>query len=153
MRKSLLLILMLCALAAFNSLQAQEKPAPKVTPPVLQSFWGFSNGGNLSLEMVLQLIDSSLWVISEKKERMRISRFMVVHRSKDRYEDDETGKIRTRFNLQSIEVSNAGQLPEKWRKYLYENIKREDELLFADIIVRDQRGEFLKAPDIKIVIQ
>lgn len=152
MRKTVPILLFLM-LPLGLTVAAQQKPAPKITPPVLQTFWGFSKGGSLPLEMALQLVDSSVWVISDKKERMRISRFMLVYRSKDRYEDEETGKIQTRFNAQSIEVSNTGLLPENWRKYLYENIKREDELLIADIIVRDQNGEYLRAPDLKIVIQ
>ncbi|MFN4284665.1 MAG: hypothetical protein ACK4E8_01755 [Lacibacter sp.] len=152
MRKTVLIWLLLM-LGFGPDVAAQQKPAPKITPPVLQTFWGFSKGGSLTLEMALQLVDSSVWVISDKKERMRISRFMLVYRSEDRYEDDETGKVQTRFNAYSIEVSNTGLLPEKWRKFLYENIKREDELLVADIIVRDQRGEYLRAPDLKIVIQ
>lgn len=145
--------MLLCVLVAANNVWAQQKPTPKITPPVLESFWGSSKGGKLPLEMILQLMDSSIWVMSNKKERMRISRFMVVYRSKDRYEDEETGKVRTRFNVQAFDVSNSGQFPEKWRKYLYENLKREDELLLADIIVRDHRGEYLRAPDLKIVIQ
>lgn len=153
MHETLRLIWILGLWVAANTATAQEKPAPKVTPPVLHSFWGASKGGSLPLEMALQLIDSSLWVISEKKERMRISRFMLVYRSKDRYEDEETGNIRTRFNTQAFDVSNSGLIPEKWRKYLYENLKREDEILLTNIIVRDYRGEFLKAPDLKIVIQ
>lgn len=132
---------------------AQNKPAPTLTPPQLQSFWGFSKGGELPLEMVLQLVDSSVWVISDKKERMRVARFIILHRSKDRFEDEETGTIKTRFNSSADQIRNTAELPEKWRKKIYESIKREDELYITDIIVRDRKGEYLKAPDIKIVVQ
>jgi hypothetical protein len=133
--------------------EAQNKPAPKLTPPVLQSFWGFTKGGDLPLEMVLQLVDSSVWVISDKKERMRVARFIILHRSKDRFEDEETGTIKTRFNSSADQIRNTAELPEKWRKKIYETLKREDELYITDIIVRDRKGEYLKAPDIKIVVQ
>ncbi|HMP87370.1 MAG TPA: hypothetical protein PKE63_08850, partial [Lacibacter sp.] len=97
--------------------------------------------------------DSSVWVISDKKERMRISRFILLYRSKDRYEDEETGAIRSRFNSSSVQVNNTALLPERWRKTLYENIKKEDELYISDIIVRDRNNEYLKAPDIRIIIR
>ncbi|HMO32404.1 MAG TPA: hypothetical protein PKE07_05355 [Lacibacter sp.] len=146
-------LLMLVLLAGSMPVQAQQKPAPKLTPPVLQSFWGYTKGGELPLEMVLQLVDSSVWVISDKKERMRISRFILLYRSKDRYEDEETGAIRSRFNSSSVQVNNTALLPERWRKTLYENIKKEDELYISDIIVRDRNNEYLKAPDIRIIIR
>lgn len=137
----------------FLAAEAQNKPAPTLTPPQLQSFWGFTKGGDVPLEMVLQLVDSSIWVISEKKERMRVARFIILHRSKDRFEDEETGIIKTRFNSSADQIRNTAELPEKWRKKIYESIKREDELYITDIIVRDRKGEYFKAPDIKIVVQ
>jgi hypothetical protein len=143
-----LLLVSSCFFAA-----AQNKPAPTLTPPQLQSFWGFTKGGEMPLEMVLQLVDSSVWVISDKKERMKVTRFVLLHRSKDRFEDEETGAIKTRFNSSAEQIRNAAELPEKWKKKLYETIKREDEVYITDIIVRDRKGEFFKAPDIKIIVQ
>lgn len=132
---------------------AQQKPAPTLTPPPLKSFWGTTNGGDLPLEFVLGVIDSAVWVIDDKKVHYTISRFILVHRSKDKYEDEKTGEIKTRFNPNSTSVKNAAVLPEIWRKNLYEIIKKEDELIIADIIVRDKKGNYFAAPDIKIVIK
>lgn len=72
--------------------QAQDKPKPTLKPPPLQSFWGKTKGGDLPLEMVLTTIDSAIWVIDDKKNRYHISRFIVVHRSKDKYEDKKQVK-------------------------------------------------------------
>ena len=135
-----------------NTASAQQT-APKLTPPKLQSFWGFTKGGELPLEMVLNVLDSAVWAIDANKVRYPISRFMILFRSKDRFEDDETGEIKSRFNSNVLQVKNNGFLPEQWRKQLFENVKKEDELLIVDIIVRDKKGNFFKAPDIKIVVQ
>lgn len=132
---------------------AQQKPAPTLKPPVLHSFWGTTKGGDLPLEFVLGVIDSSVWVIDDKKVRYNISRFIVVYRSKDKYEDERTGELKTKYNPISTYVRNSALLPAIWQKSLYEQIKKEDEILITDIIVKDKKGNFFTAPDIKIRIQ
>ncbi len=147
--------LMILALVTGMSVSGscQQKPAPKLTPPQLQSFIGNTKGGTLPLEMTLNLVDSAVWVIDAKKNRYYISRFVVLFRSKDRFEDEQTGEIKTHYNSSSLEVKNANYISESWRRYLYENFKSGDELLIGDIIARDRNGEYYKAPDIKILIQ
>jgi hypothetical protein len=134
-------------------LLAQVKPAPVLKQPDLTSFWGFTKGGELPLEMVLNLIDSTVWVMDDKKVKYSINRYILLYRSKDRFEDEETGLIKSRFNSTSYAVKNSGFLEERWRKSLYEIIKKEDELWITDVIVRDKRGEYYKAPDIKITVR
>lgn len=105
------------------------------------------------MEFVLGVLDSAVWVIDDKKNRYVISRFIVVYRSKDKFEDEKTGELKTRFNPNSTSVKNSALLPELWRKNLYESIKKDDELIIADIIVRDKKGNYFSAPDVKIVIK
>ena len=147
--------LMMLALVTglFASGTCQQKPAPKLTPPQLQSFIGNTKGGTLPLEMTLNLVDSAVWVIDAKKNRYYIARFVVLYRSKDRFEDEQTGEIKTHYNSSTLEVKNAKSITESWRKHLYKNFKSGDELLIGDIIIRDRNGEYYKAPDIKIFIQ
>ncbi|NCU03510.1 MAG: hypothetical protein GXC73_05935 [Chitinophagaceae bacterium] len=133
--------------------KAQDKPKPTLKPPPLQSFWGKTKGGDLPLEIVLGTIDSAVWVIDDKKVRYHISRFYVVHRSKDKYEDEKTGEIKTRFNSTATNVKNTGYLPELWQKNLYEIIKKDDEIIITDIIVKDRFGYYYTAPEIKIVVK
>lgn len=133
--------------------QQPQKPTPTLTPPQLQSFWGTTKGGSLPLEFVLNVVDSGfVWVIDDKKVKYNINRFIVIYRSKDRFEDEQTGEIKSRFNNNSLIVKNTGIIEEKWRKMMYENIKVGDELWITDIIVRDKKGEYIKAPDVKIVV-
>ncbi|MBX9782460.1 MAG: hypothetical protein K2X48_04115 [Chitinophagaceae bacterium] len=136
---------------AINHTDAQQKP-PTLTPPELQSFWSTTKGGSLPLEMVLSLVDSAVWVIDVKKVRYSVSRFVIVYRSKDKYEDEQTGEVKTRFNSNTVQIRNSPYLTEQWRKMLYENIKPGDELLITDLIARDKKGNFFRAPEVKIVI-
>ena len=150
--KSFLFLTVVIIASVMNS-SAQQKPAPTLKPPPLQSFWGTTKGGDLPLEFVLGVLDSAVWVIDDKKNRYPISRFIVVYRSKDKFEDEKTGELKTRFNPNSTSVKNSALLPELWRKNLYETIKKDDELIIADIIVRDKKGNYFSAPDVKIVIK
>ena len=85
------LLLPLLVLLFSVQTKAQQKPRPTtLKPPPLQTFWGKTKGGDLPLEMVLTTIDSAVWVIDDKKTRYHVSRFIVVLRSKDKYEDEKT---------------------------------------------------------------
>jgi len=148
-----LFFLLILIIGSANESNAQQKPAPTLKPPPLQSFWGTTKGGDLPLEFVLGVLDSAVWVMDDKKNRYTISRFIVVYRSKDKFEDEKTGELKTRFNPNSTSVKNSALLPELWRKNLYESIKKDDELIIADIIVRDKKGNYFSAPDVKIVIK
>jgi len=90
------LFLLLLLLQGFAlKTNAQQSPKPTLKPPALQSFWGKTKGGELPLEFVLGIIDSSVWVMDDKKVRYKISRFILVHRSKDKYEDEKTGELKS----------------------------------------------------------
>ena len=149
---NLFLLLLLIQGFALNT-NAQQTPKPTLKPPVLQSFWGKTKGGELPLEFVLGMIDSSVWVMDDKKVRYKISRFIFVHRSKDKYEDEKTGELKSRFNVNSVTVRNTSLLPAIWQKNLYENIKKDDEIIITDIYVKDKRGNFFAAPDVKIILK
>jgi hypothetical protein len=150
-RHLIVLSLLFCSFT--TSAFTQTKPKPGLKPPVLFSYWGNIKGGNMPLEKVLELVDSSVWVISDKKERMAISRFFLLYKSLDNFEDEKTGKLTQRFNTNGVNIRNDHSLPENWRKMLYENIKRGDEILITEIYVRDKKGDFFLAPDIIIAIK
>jgi hypothetical protein len=136
-----------------GSAVSQQKPKPVLKPPVLQSFWGNTKSGNIPLDMALQLVDSAIWVISDKKERMTISRFFILYKILDQFEDEKTGVVKQRHNTNGVYVRNDNKLAEKWRKSIYESLKKGDELLITDLYVRDKRGEYYLAPDILLVIK
>jgi hypothetical protein len=76
-----------------------------------------------------------------------------LYKSLDNFEDEKTGKLTQRFNTNGVNIRNDHSLPENWRKMLYENMKRGDEILITEIYVRDKKGDFFLAPDIIIAIK
>jgi hypothetical protein len=133
--------------------QSNNKDTARLKPPKLTSFWGQSRGGNIALEHVISLLDSSIEVISEKKEKLQLAKALLVYRSKDYYEDESTGTVKKRYNSYSCNFKYNDHLPENWKKFLKENMKPGDQLHFADIHVKDQNGYLFTAPDIKIIIE
>lgn len=133
--------------------QVKTKDTARLKPPKLESFWGLSRGGNIALEHVISLLDSSLKIYAEKKEKLPVAKALLVYRSKDYYEDESSGTLKTRYNSYSYNFRYNDRLPETWKKFLKENLKPGDQLHFADIHVKNQNGYLFTAPDIKIMIE
>jgi hypothetical protein len=109
-------------------LWSQTKPdAPKIKPPKMDTYWGVSSSGNLTVVQVLPLLDSTLNVYVEKKEKQVIAKAILIYRSKDFYEDESTGTIKTRFNSYSYTYQYNGTLPDNWKKFLKENLSHINE--------------------------
>ena len=138
---------------SLSALSQQVKDTPKLKQPKMESFWGGFKGGKLNVNIVNEILDSAIFVIAEKKEKLTISRAILVYRSKDIIEDEETGIIKTKFNSTSYNYINNDTLPQSWRNFLKENIKPGDQIQIADIIVRDKRKNLFNAGDIKIFIE
>lgn len=135
-------------------LWSQTKPdAPKIKPPKMDTYLGVSSSGNLTVVQVLPLLDSTLNVYVEKKEKQVIAKAILIYRSKDFYEDESTGTIKTRFNSYSYTYQYNGTLPDNWKKFLKENLKTGDQLIIADIHIKTKNGYLFTAPDLKINIQ
>ena len=153
MRNLIFILVFLFGGISFQSAAQIAKDTPKIKPPKMEAFWGDVRGGNIIADKVIELTDKNLIVIADKKESLKISRAIFVYRSKDMFEDEETGKVKTVFNTTSYEFRNTDTLPEKWRNFLKENAKAGDQIVIADIIVRDKKNNLFKAGDIKIFIE
>jgi hypothetical protein len=147
----LFLFLLLCI--SISAISQQTKDTPKLKQPKLKSFWGGYKSGNVNFDIVKTLIDSSIFVISETKERFSISRAIFVYRSNDKAEDEQTGLIKNVFNSSSYNYVNNDTLSQKWRKFLLESLKPGDQIHIADIIVRDKRNNLFYSEDIRINVQ
>lgn len=144
----LMLVLLTCV---FSQTHAQEKPS--LQPPALQSFWGYYKAGIHPVEMVRTMIDTAIWVMDEQKQRYTIRSFRVNYFSNDQYEDETTGKLKTRRNLLSKEFRETNMLSDLWKQSIYESLKPKDEILIDLISVKDKQGRIFYAPDIKISVQ
>jgi hypothetical protein len=143
-------------LLLFSGVHAIAQPKNKNTlkKPVLHSYWGNTKGGNIPLEKVLQLIlDSTITVVSDKKEIMTVARFFVHYRSLDSYEDETTGKLVQRYNSEGDYIRERNTLSDTWRKSIFESVKAGDEVIITELYVRDKEGYLFLAPEIKISVK
>ena len=148
--RTLILILVLLT-SVFTHTHAQEKPS--LQPPVLQSFWGYYKAGVHPVETVRMLIDTAIWVMDDQKQRYIVRSFRVNYFSNDQYEDETTGKMKTRRNLLSKEFRETNMLSDLWKQSIYESLKPKDEILIDLLSVKDKQGRIFYAPDIKISVQ
>jgi len=149
-----LLIISFAFIFFTNSVLAQpNKEKPKLTPPKMVSYWGNTQGGKLTIKDIHRLVDSSVMVITDKKERLKISRAIFIYRSKDFAEDEKTGEVKTRYNSTAYSFRNIDQLPLQWKLTLRENIKPGDQIVIADILVRDSKDQIFNASDIRITVE
>lgn len=145
-----LIVFILLSTVCFR-IQAQEKPVLK--PPVLQSFWGYYKAGVHPVETVRIMIDTAIWVMDEQKQPYTVRSFRVNYFSNDQYEDETTGKMKTRRNLLSKEFRETNMLSDLWKQSIYESLKPKDEILIDLLSVKDKQGRIFYAPDIKISVQ
>jgi hypothetical protein len=119
----------------------------------MESFWGNIKGGKLTVNDIHRLVDSSVTVITDKKEKLKISRAIFIYRSKDYAEDEKTGEVKIRYNSTAYNFRNTDQLTAQWKRTLRENIKPGDQIVIADIIVRDSKDQIFNAGDIRIIVE
>lgn len=151
--RSISLIFLFFLLACTQNSYGQKPQQPvKIKPPKVYVSWGNSKEGPYSKDVFINLLDSSIQVVSEKKEVLAISRAMLIYRSKDQVED-EKGKVKTHYNTYMNEIRNDNKVPEKWKSFLAEEIKPGDLFLITDMHVRDKQGYIFSAPDLKITIE
>jgi hypothetical protein len=147
------MIPVLFILLAINVNAQPNKEKPKLTPPKMESFWGNIKGGKLTVNDIHRLVDSSVTVITDKKEKLKISRAIFIYRSKDYAEDEKTGEVKIRYNSTAYNFRNTDQLTAQWKRTLRENIKPGDQIVIADIIVRDSKDQIFNAGDIRIIVE
>lgn len=154
----LLLALVFSALASI-SLAQKPKPVPakqpvqKFKPPKLTTMLGIrTDSAAVLVEEALQLINLPLKITDDKKNPYSISSYQLLYKRKAVTEDEETGKV-------SPTSSSVAQLFREtpitgiWKKTLYEQVKKGDELYFFDVIVKDAQGRYMFAPDLRISVK
>ena len=147
-----LVFLLMVSIPSFIFCQT-KKDTPRLTPPKLITLWGKESGRKISVDEMNAYLDNRLTVISNNQQKMFISRAIIIYRSKDMVEDENTGEIKYRYNSISHNFRNTDSLPEIWKKHLRENLKPGDQIHIADVLVRNRFNEIYLAPDIRFFIE
>ena len=152
----LLLIILLAFF--FSATDGQKKPVKATTkspvkPLKLKTFLGKNeNGAIVTLDEALQLINFPLRITDINNQRVTILSYNFTYKRKAFLEDENTHKQQITFTTVG-DVFKASPLPQIWRDNLTESLKKDEELFFFDIIIKDNQGRKTFAPELKIRIR
>jgi hypothetical protein len=136
--------------------QAQQKPATKTantTLPKLTIMLGGSKSGNISIVQMQKIVDSPLIVKDEKGVIYLLKSFRINYTFMSTYRDEETDKVREVKDFRAYDFYNTNQLSEDWRNSIRDNVKKEDEMLINNIVVKLKNGKSFFAPELKLKVQ
>jgi len=135
---------------------AQQKPATKpatTTLPKLTVSLGGSKSGNITVARLKEIVDSPLVVKDEKGITYTIKSFRINYTFKSSYKDEETQQVKTVKDFRAYDFTNTDRLSEDWRNSIRDNVKRDDEMLINNVVVRLKNGKSFFAPELKLKVQ
>lgn len=141
-----------------NSADAQLKKnkttsAKGIKPPSLITWLGeYRDTVRLPVNEAERIMALPLMITDNSHAVYTISSFQFIYKKKNKFEDDETGKISNTSTAVS-RLFKATPLPELWVNNIREQLHPGEELYFFDIIAKDSQGRVMYAPGLKIIIQ
>ena len=124
----------------------------KFKPPVVKTFLGANqNDASVTIEQAAQLVSLPLKIIDDKNNEYAIDSYQFLYRRKGVTEDTQ-GKAQVSFTIVSDRFF-ATPLPKVWIDNIKGNLKKEEQLYYFDIVVKDKQGRKFSAPELKITIQ
>ena len=146
------IILFILIAFSFFASQGQKKPVLSKLSK-LKTFLGKNeNGAIVPVDEALQLINFPLRIVDADNERCMLISYHLMYKRKSFFEDETTGKKEVAFS-QVGDLFKETPLPSLWRKNMSESLKKDEELFFYDIIIKDKQGRRRFAPELKIKIQ
>ncbi len=141
-----------------NTIEAQAKktknnPPKGIKPPKLSTWLGeYKDTVKLTVIEAERIIALPLRIIGNAGIVYTISSFQFIYRKKNKFEDDETGKMSTSTTSQA-KLFKTTPLPDIWQNSIREQLHPGDDMYFFDIIAKDPQGRVMYAPGLQIIIQ
>jgi hypothetical protein len=140
------------ALISFSQDNPVITKVAKFKPPVVKTFLGANqNGASVTIEQAAQLVSLPLKIIDDKNNEYAIDSYQFLYRRKGVTEDTQ-GKAQVSFTIVSDRFF-ATPLPKVWVDNIKGNLKKDEQLYYFDIVVKDKQGRKFSAPELKITIQ
>ncbi len=137
---------------AQKSVSKVVKTSAKYKPPKLITLLStYKDSTLVNAGEAEHILSMPLRVIDDKKNVYSISSYQFLYRKNVVTEDEETGKVSATTSLLSDRFRKS-PLPENWVIKVAEQLKAKELLYFFDIIVKDNQGRIMYAPDFKITI-
>jgi len=158
-----IIMLVASAMLSLQNASAQTKPANKnnsgtkfknkITPPKLTTSLGIlKETVTVSIDQAKAVIGSTLKVTDDKNNPYTITYYQLLYKQKIMTEDEKTGKQSPSQKTVSQSFKST-PLAASWVKRLSEDFAAGEELLFFDIIVKDNQGHLFYAPALQIKLK
>lgn len=157
MKIKILFALLTCC-SVFSTTTFAQKTTPKKTtfvkfkPPVLTTSLGVLQDSVVADVAQANSILANKLVVNDvaKKGIYIIQSYQFLYRKRT-VKEDEQGNVSPTTSISSQAFYDSKPLPEIWVRTIREDLKAGEELYFFDIIVKDNLGRIMYAPDLKIM--
>lgn len=147
--------LFIIALTLFfgNAAFAQAKTEKTTTipkykvPKISIILGGFKDSLKIPVEEIKNILDKPLIITDGTAMKYKISSYQVLYKQ-IAVSEDESGKAIPTTSVKSSRFS-ASPLSDIWIKVLKEELSKGEEIIFFDIIVKDEKGRVMYAPNLK----
>lgn len=129
-----------------------QKPVVEV-PLKVKALWGNVPGGNMLVADGVRYADSSLRVIDEKGNKYPVLSFRFIYKRKASITDDQTGAVKSTWDVVATDVYNDTSLSEVWRNTIKESLQRDEQWLIDYITIRDKGGKKIMTTPITITFK
>ena len=110
------------------------------------------DGAIISVEEGLQLLDSPLKIIDDKNIPFNILSYNLMYKRKGLIQNDATGRDEVAFTSIGDRFTKT-PLSATWIKLIKNTLKKDEQLYFYDIIIKDRMGRKTFAPDLRLEIK
>ena len=121
-------------------------------PKLITSLGNFKDTMFVSPQVADSLLGISFKISDAKNTPYSISSYSFLYRKIVATEDEQTGKVSNTTSVKSS-LFKASPLPQLWQNVIRENLRPGEELLFFDVIAKDEQGRVMYAPNLKLTIK
>lgn len=129
-----------------------QKPVVEI-PLKIKALWGNVPGGNMLVADGIRYADSSLRVIDEKGNKYPVLSFRFIYKRKASITDDQTGAVKSTWDVVATDVYNDTSLSEVWRNTIKESLQRDEQWLIDYITIRDKSGKKIMTTPVTITFK
>ena len=125
----------------------------KYQVPKLTTLLGsYKDSMHVAAEILDSIVGLSIKVVDAKNNPYSISSYQFLYKKIVTTEDEETGKTSKTTSVKSS-LFKTSPFPELWLNAIRENLKSGEELFFFAVIVKDEKGRIMYAPDLKLIVK
>ncbi len=157
MKLKLAFAFIICCSVFTTATFAQKTTPAKTTfvkfkPPVLSTSLGVLKDSVLAEVAQANAILANKLVVNDaaKKGIYTVQSYQFLYKKRT-VKEDEQGNVSPTTSISSQAFYDSKPLPEIWVRTIREDLKPGEELYFFDIIVKDNLGRIMYAPNLKIM--